>query len=336
MIYFRGIIMLKLRTFAITFTTVGYLLLGNSYLPSLEALPATPSRGTAGSTSGAGTTGSSALNTLLQNTGNTGSITTNLQNAVNSVGSQVINNLIQAGGAGSLIVSLLGTSVSNNISSAGTFFTNIQGNTTSTPITLSNGVQVFTAINRVNTSALITVNGPGITPSTSTISITGVANPQGAIAAAAAVLASGGTSVQAELAAALVGANPTIAIGPVLQLISALTGLANIRAIQPQGSLPMTDLRSSLDNSTNLNPRIEEKSLREKSFESTLPTLISQGKGVTVNAEKLSQAIRAYNNLIDTSSPEALQALSKNKEFTTIGDSLRKLRVSLDTYALNR
>jgi len=288
--------MLKLRIFAITSTTVGYLLLGSSHLPSLEAIPATPSSGTAGSTSGAGTSGSSIFAPSrgtagsTSGAGTTGSsilggliqigeivITAPIQTALNNVGSQIIASLTQAGGVDSLIASLLTTSVSN-----------------------------------------LSVN--------SAIAILSSTNIQGA------VLASGGTPAQAQLAASLVGTNTSVNSALVIQLIHTLTGLFS----NSQASLPMTNLRASLDNSSNSNSRIEEKSLREKSFESTLPTLISQGKGVTVNAEKLSQAIRAYNNLIDTSSPEALQALSKNKEFTTIGDSLRKLRVSLDTYALNR
>lgn len=344
--------MLKLRIFAITSTTVGYLLLGSSHLPSLEAIPATPSSGTAGSTSGAGTSGSSIFAPSrgtagsTSGAGTTGSsilggliqigeivITAPIQTSLNNVGSQIIASLIQAGGVDSLIASLLTTSVSDlSVNSAIAILssTNIQGITTSTPTTLSNGVLLYTTISG-NNSVTISVSG-NINGSSVNISTNGSANPQRAIAAAAAVLASGGTPAQAQLAASLVGTNTSVNSALVIQLIHSLPGLFS----NSQASLPMTNLRSSLDNLTNLNPRIEEKSPREKSFESTLPTLISQGKGVTVNAEKLSQAIRAYNNLIDTSSPEALQALSKNKEFTTIGDSLRKLRVSLDTYALNR
>ena len=73
----------------------------------------------------------------------------------------------------------------------------------------------------------------------------------------------------------------------------------------------------------------DTNSLREKSLVSTLPMVIAQGQGVSVNVEKLNKAILAYNDLIDASSPEALQALSKNKEFIIIGDNLRKLRAAL-------
>jgi hypothetical protein len=91
----------------------------------------------------------------------------------------------------------------------------------------------------------------------------------------------------------------------------------------------MPNLRAYLDNSTNLNMLTDTNSLREKSLVSTLPMVIAQGQGVSVNVEKLNKAILAYNDLIDASSPEALQALSKNKEFIIIGDNLRKLRAAL-------
>jgi hypothetical protein len=311
--------MLKFKVFAIISTTVVCLILENSSLSSLEAQPAaTPSRGTAGSTSGAGTTGSSVLGPSIQ-TGSLSTITPAIQTTLNNVGGQVVANLTQAGGLSSSLVSVLGTSVSNlSISSAISILssTNIQGITTSTPITLSNGV-LLSATSNGNGSVTISVSGN--INGTLNISTVGTSNPQGATVAAAAVVASGGTPEQALLASALVGSSRSVNSTSVIQLINSLTGLLS----NNQASLPNPNLRASLDNLTNLNPRIEDNFLREKSFASTL---IAQQKGVSVNAEKLNQAILAYNNLIDASSPEALQALSKNKEFITIGDNLRKLR----------
>jgi hypothetical protein len=331
--------MLKVRFLTITSTTVGCLLLGSSYLPSIEANPAVvPSRGTAGSTSGASTNGSSILAPSrgtagsTSGTSTTGSsllggliqireivITPTIQTSLNNIGSLIIVSLTQAGGSSSSIAALFTLQVSNlSITLANTILTsvNVQGSTNSNPIPLPNGGSLVVT---GNNSAAISING-----TVTNISTTG-ANPQGSIAAAAAVLGAGGTPAQALLAASLAGTSTSVNPALVVSLVNLLTGLLS----NSQASLPMPNLRAYLDNSTNLNMLTDTNSLREKSLVSTLPMVIAQGQGVSVNVEKLNKAILAYNDLIDASSPEALQALSKNKEFIIIGDNLRKLRAAL-------
>ena len=334
--------MFKVSFLTITSTTVGCLLLGSSYLPSLEANPAlTPSRGTAGSTSGASTNGSSIFAPSRGTAGSTSGASTNgssllggliqireivitpaIQTSLNNTGSLIIISLTQAGGSSSSIAALFTLQVSNlSITLANTILTsvNVQGSTNSNPIPLPNGGSLVVVVTG-NNSAAISING-----TVTNISTPESANPPGAIAAAAAVLGAGGTPEQALLAASLAGTSTSVNPALVVSLVNLLTGLLS----NSQASLPMPNLRAYLDNSTNLNMLTDTNSLRKKSLGSTLPMLIAQGQGVSVNVEKLNKAILAYNDLIDASSPEALQALSKNKEFIIIGDNLRKLRATL-------
>jgi hypothetical protein len=57
--------------------------------------------------------------------------------------------------------------------------------------------------------------------------------------------------------------------------------------------------------------------------------LLAQGETGSINPVALAAAINAYNEIIDTSSPEALGKLSKDNDFIEVGQTLRKLRSAL-------
>jgi hypothetical protein len=65
-----------------------------------------------------------------------------------------------------------------------------------------------------------------------------------------------------------------------------------------------------------------------KSFDSK-DLLLAQGETGSINPVALAAAINAYNEIIDTSSPEALGKLSKDNDFIEVGQTLRKLRSAL-------
>ena len=106
-----------------------------------------------------------------------------------------------------------------------------------------------------------------------------------------AVLGAGGTQAQATIAASLVnsGANPT----KVLFLIQAMSGLFSSRSIE-----------------------------RVKSIDSAKEFTIAQASDqelVDIDTVQLNESIQAYNDLVNTSSPEVVSALIKNEEFISIG-----------------
>jgi hypothetical protein len=57
--------------------------------------------------------------------------------------------------------------------------------------------------------------------------------------------------------------------------------------------------------------------------------IIAQGAAPTVNINKLSDAINAYNQIVVTSSPVTVQKLSQDKDFVAIGTLLKKLRAAI-------
>jgi hypothetical protein len=56
--------------------------------------------------------------------------------------------------------------------------------------------------------------------------------------------------------------------------------------------------------------------------------ILAQGEAGTINPAQLAEAIIAYNEVIDSSTPEVVAELSKNKSFVQIGETLRKLRAA--------
>jgi hypothetical protein len=68
-----------------------------------------------------------------------------------------------------------------------------------------------------------------------------------------------------------------------------------------------------------------------KLLETNKGLLISQNKNaaVSVNPQKLSEAIAAYNAILENSSPDAVVTISKLDQFMVIAQTLRQLRSSI-------
>jgi hypothetical protein len=125
------------------------------------------------------------------------------------------------------------------------------------------------------------------------------------------IIASGGNANQASLGGtfASLGAAPT-------QVVALVNALANITS----STSPSTSPTSANPLVPNLNASLLKSFDREKDF------FLAQGKSQSVNPAALASAINAYNEVLDTSSPEVVANLSKNKDFMEVGQTLRKLR----------
>ena len=129
--------------------------------------------------------------------------------------------------------------------------------------------------------------------------------------AAIAVLLAGGSATQAAAAAQIAGTGA--GVGSSVRLVAALAGISTTLSTDPNASNPLVP---------NLNAS------RLKSLDLSKDFVLAQGKPGTVSPIKLAEAIIAYNEVIDSSSPEVVAELSKNKSFVQIGQTLRTLRAS--------
>ena len=325
--------MLKLRSFLIVCAVSPWFLSGFQ-LPVEAQL----SRGTAGTTSGGGTTGSGGVGGLTNptnpSTDNNGVvITPGDRTSFNNAASLLIPTLAAAGGAGAALLAIasgpaLSTFGVQQALTSGAL-TSIQtavasGAGTSLPLVAFLGAGMFTiSSSNATFPPSITFTSPDLKITTITVA-SGTANPSGAIAAVAAVLAAGGTQAQALMAGAIAGASTGINPVKVAVLVARLSGL-----FSGVSSLPVSIPTASVNDSSTLLVAADVTSLRVKSLNYEKGLMIAQGKGVSVNVEKLNQSILAYNDLIDSSTPEGVIALSKNPEFIVIGDTLRKLSTSI-------
>jgi hypothetical protein len=145
-----------------------------------------------------------------------------------------------------------------------------------------------------------------------TIDVPPIANPTRAAQAtqaAIAVLLAGGSANQASAAAQIAGTGA--GVGASVRLVAALANLIPTLSTDPNASNPLVP---------NLNAS------RTKSLELAKDLILAQAKAGTINPAQLAEAIIAYNEVIDSSSPEVVAELSKNKSFVQIGETLRKLR----------
>jgi len=169
-------------------------------------------------------------------------------------------------------------------------------------------VTITSAGGATTTVTAPTATGTGaITVGGVTVAIAASVNAAGAAQAATAVLLAGGTPAQAAAAGAIAGTGVNVAAA--VALVSQLSLLIN----------PVVG-------SADLRPNLNASLL--KSFDSGKNLLLAQGKGGSINPTQLALAINSYNQIVDTSSPEALAELSKSKEFMEIGQTLRKLRAA--------
>jgi hypothetical protein len=146
-----------------------------------------------------------------------------------------------------------------------------------------------------------------------TIDIPPIANPTRAAQAtqaSIAVLLAGGSANQAAASAQIAGTGA--GVGASVRLVAALANLIP-STFDPNASNPLVP---------NLNAS------RMKSLELAKELILAQGEAGTINPAQLAEAIIAYNEVIDSSTPEVVAELSKNKSFVQIGETLRKLRAA--------
>jgi hypothetical protein len=177
----------------------------------------------------------------------------------------------------------------------------------------------------VPTSASLSVGADGTIAATpaaaAAVSSAAVAAVQSAAAGgggdatAAAILGggAGGQAAAAEVAASLGAAGVDPALGGALT--EALGGIVE----SPSGSIPSSFPSAQLPQ--------EQLVASNKALKASL--IIAQGAAPTVNINKLSDAINAYNQIVETSSPVTLQKISQNKDFVAIGTLLKKLRAAI-------
>ena len=303
--------MLKIKPFLLSLC-LSPLSLTALQLP-VNAQNRSPSVGTAGSQSGVVTTvtGSPSVRTSGSQSGVVTTVT-------------VVQPNVAAGGATTATVSPAVNSAANLVISTSTSSTTITLISSAAPLAPISTAALTAAATAAPTpgssSSVSTPNGPAsltaptatsagaVTVGGVTVAIPASANAANAAVAATAVLAAGGTPSQAATAAAIAGTgiSPALAVA----LVSALSLILS------------ADSTASADLRPNLNASLL------KSFDSGKDLLLAQGKSGSINPTQLALAINAYNEIVDTSTPEAFAELSKSKDFMEIGQTLRKLRAA--------
>lgn len=333
--------MLKLKSLLVA-VSVSPLFFIPFQLPSQSQLNSKNAPGTA---SGAGTYGSSgttfsnppaptpgASNTVVGGNGQV-SATPAAQSSVNTAASQITTGLTggdsaqQAVGAALASTSLSPTAITQVLASLNTLAPAISNLPASGGTIPFNGGTI--AVTPTGTTTSSPQSETKITVTTAAGTTTEVTIPAGtlniaaAITAASAILAGGGTPAQALTAGLLAGASQNTAAA--VNLVIALSGLFSGLTANLPGTVPT----AYLPNSSTLVATLNLNSVLAKPLDFEKQILVAQASGTKVDVNKLSQAILAYNKLIDTSSPQGVLALSKNPEFITIGQTLRKLRAAL-------
>jgi hypothetical protein len=174
------------------------------------------------------------------------------------------------------------------------------------------------------------VNGPGFkialsNGKTLTLDSSAYKDPTAAITSATAVLSAGGSVAEATLAASLAGtgADPLSCISLVRQMSGLFAG--GKAAKNTDTSLPITIPTALLNNRSLLTAT----GLRTKSLDLEKDLIAQTPDTLQIDANQLNNALIAYNELIDKSSPEAITNLTQNEDFKLIGDTLRQLRDSV-------
>jgi hypothetical protein len=282
-----------------------------------------PSVGTAGFNSGVSGQSGTSFSNPAQAQQALQSLPPNVVAALNAQASSILANLNGGTALQQTIASVLVAPSSINLSSLdrlssqlaafdtnSSFSSNVEGNNI---VYVQNSNQV--TITPPSGTAIILVAPPN------------AQNPSAALKAATLVLLAGGSTADAQLAAAIAGTGAQT-IGDVIKLVSALSGLF---APSTVSGLPVTIPSASINNSSRLiSLAINSDMLKIKSLETTKELMLAQDKtgAVRVNPQKLSEAIAAYNSILENSSPEAVVAMSKLDQFVVIGQTLRQLRSS--------
>jgi hypothetical protein len=130
-----------------------------------------------------------------------------------------------------------------------------------------------------------------------------------------------GTPDQVLLSNRLIGAGVDPALATKL-----VTNISGLVAPQSGGAV-----KSSRKNSSSPNNLLKSLMATEKEWVIAQEDVNRAAKveEVVVDPEQLSRAIAAYNEIVDTSTPETLATLVKDEEFTLIGQTIRSLRASV-------
>ena len=312
--------MFKLKSFLIA-CGLSPLFLSCISLPSQAQTTFIPSIGTAGSLSGVSGQSSISFSNPSQAQQ---ALSANVVAALNAQASGILSDLNGGSALQQTLASVLLSPSSINLST-------ISG--------LSSQLAVFDANNSFSsniegTSIVYVQNSNQVTITTSSASSIILAappnaqNPGAALKAATLVILAGGSTAEAQLAGAIAGTGAQT-IADIIKLVNALSGLFTPSTLSV---LPVTIPSGSINNSLRLIAMGVNTDLSKvKLLETNKGLLISQNKNaaVSVNPQKLSEAIAAYNAILENSSPDAVVTISKLDQFMVIAQTLRQLRSSI-------
>lgn len=315
--------MFKLKSFLIT-CGLSPLFLAWISLPTQAQTVFIPSVGTAGFNSGISGQSSTSFSNPAQAQQTLQSLPPNVVAALNAQASNILASLNGGSALQQTIASVLVAPSSINLSSLDRLSSQVA--TFDTSSSFSSNIE-GTNVVYVQNSNQVT-----ITPSSGTaivlVAPPNAQNPKAALQAATLVILAGGSTAEAQLAGAIAGTGVQT-ISDVVKLVSALSGLFTPSTVS---GLPVTIPSASINNLSNLIAlSIKPDMLKIKSLETTKGLLLVQNKtgAVTVNPQKLSEAIAVYNSILENSSPAAVVAISKLDQFVVIGQTLRQLRSSV-------
>jgi hypothetical protein len=282
-----------------------------------------PSVGTAGFNSGISGQSSTSFSNPAQAQQALQSLPPNVVAALNEQASSIVANLNGGSALQQTIASVLVAPSSINLSSVDRLSSQLAAFDTNS--SFSSNIE-GTNIVYVQNSNQVTITSPSGT-SIVLVAPPNAQNPRAALQAATLVLLAGGSTVQAQLAAAIAGTGAQT-IGDVVKLVNALSGLFTPSTVS---GIPVPIPSVSINNSSRLiSLAIKSDMSKIKSLATTKELMLAQNTkaAMTVNPQKLSEAIATYNSILDNSSPEAVAAISKLDQFVVIGQTLRQLRSS--------
>jgi hypothetical protein len=282
-----------------------------------------PSVGTAGFNSGISGQSSTSFSNPAQAQQALQSLPPNVVAALNAQASSIVANLNGGTALQQTIASVLVAPSSINLSSVDRLSSQLAAFDTNS--SFSSNIE-GTNIVYVQNSNQVTITSPSGT-SIVLVAPPNAQNPRAALQAATLVLLAGGSTVQAQLAAAIAGTGAQT-IGDVVKLVNALSGLFTPSTVS---GIPVPIPSVSINNSSRLiSLAIKSDMSKIKSLATTKELMLAQNTkaAMTVNPQKLSEAIATYNSILDNSSPEAVAAISKLDQFVVIGQTLRQLRSS--------
>lgn len=282
-----------------------------------------PSVGTAGSQSGVTGQSSTSFSNPAQAQQILQSLPPNVVAALNAQASNILASLNGGSALQQTIASVLVAPSSINLSSLDRLSSQVA--TFDTSSSFSSNIE-GTNVVYVQNSNQVTITPPSGTAIVF-VAPPNAQNPKAALQAATLVVLAGGSTAQAQLAGAIAGTGAQTT-SDIIKLVNLLSGLFTPSTLS---SLPTTIPSASISNSSMLMALGVNADMSKVKFENSKGLMLVQNKtaAVKVDPQKLSEAIAAYNAVLENSSPEAVVAVSKLDEFILIGQTLRQLRSSV-------